>query len=114
MRQNERVPKYVRPESADEAAMWALEVLAMNQLRAQIIRMLALRPDGATSGDLARELGVGVKTLALHLRQLESAGVVDVETEEPRKGRRVLYRIPPETVERALREAGGYLLPGEG
>ncbi|WP_077490899.1 ArsR/SmtB family transcription factor [Sinomonas mesophila] len=108
------MPKYVRSESADAAARWALEVLAMNQLRAEVIRFLAYSPDGVTSGDLARELGVGVKTLALHLKQLEEAGVVDVETEEPRKGRRVLYRLPRGAVERALREAGGYLLPRQG
>lgn len=59
----------------------------------------ALARDGeTTAGDLALSLGIPPSTLSFHLKDLRVAGLI----QSRRQGRRLLYRIRPETLE-ALR-----------
>ncbi len=66
-------------------------------LRQRILDSLA-RPGSASS--VARSLGVARQLVAYHLRRLESAGYVELEREQPRRG----------CVERIVRRTSQYLV----
>ena len=70
-------------------------------LRRRILESLA-KPGSAVS--VARSLGVARQLVAYHLRRLESAGYVELEREEPRRG----------CVERIVRRTSQYLVASQG
>ena len=70
-------------------------------LRRRILDSLA-RPGSASS--VARSLGVARQLVAYHIRQLESAGYVELEREEPKRG----------CVERIVRRTSQYLIASQG
>lgn len=89
--QNGEVPEYVLPPLPAEAEA-ALTVLGINQLRSAILRHLAQHPEGATSGDIGRELGADYRTVWRYLKELETQGGVLSEGAEG-KGRSSRWRI---------------------
>jgi len=70
-------------------------------LRRRILDSLA-RPGSASS--VARSLGVARQLVAYHIRQLEAAGYVELEREEPKRG----------CVERIVRRTSEYLVASQG
>ncbi len=70
-------------------------------LRRQILDSL-VKPGSASS--VARSLGVARQLIAYHIRQLESAGYVELEREEPKRG----------CVERIVRRTSQYLVASQG
>ena len=70
-------------------------------IRRQILDSLA-SPGSASS--VARSLGVARQLVAYHLRRLESAGYVELEREEPKRG----------CVERIVRRTSQYLVASQG
>lgn len=70
-------------------------------LRRRILDSLAM-PGSAVS--VARSLGVARQLVAYHLRRLESAGYVELEREEPKRG----------CVERIVRRTSQYLVASQG
>lgn len=78
----------------------ALNVLNVNQLRAGIIRDLSRHPEGDTSGNIARRLGVDYRQVYTHVRVLVAAGLVATDSDaENQNGRRVVYSLKPGALE---------------
>lgn len=72
----------------------ALSVFNANTLRAAVIRDLARHPDGDTTGNVARRIGVDYRQVYTHIKTLEAEGVVSAGGEVgERSGQRVLYVI---------------------
>ncbi|MFF1254941.1 ArsR/SmtB family transcription factor [Pseudarthrobacter sp. NPDC058329] len=111
MRQNEGMPRYVQP--SQPAPPWAADVmnlLGINPLRLEILRFLAQNADGGTSGDIGRAVGAGYKTVAWHLRQLESLKAVESGAEgENRQGQRLVYKLRGAAFEDALMAVQRYV-----
>lgn len=113
MRQNEGVSQYVRPTPAiPERAEAVIAILGVNPLRAEILRYLWQHPEGGTSGDIGRSIGTGYKTVLWHLKQLESAGVVDTNARENRIGQRVIYSLDQSGFDEAAVDFFRYLKGG--
>ena len=70
-------------------------------LRRRILDSL-VKPGSASS--VARSIGVTRQLVAYHIRQLESAGYVELEREEPKRG----------CVERIVRRTSQYLVASQG
>lgn len=79
--QNGKVPEYVVPPLPPEVET-ALTMLGINQLRSAILLHLAQHPEGATSGDIGRELDADYRTVWRYLKELESQGGVTSEEAE--------------------------------
>lgn len=89
--QNGKVPEYVVPPLSPEVEA-ALTMLGVNPLRSAILRFLAQHPEGATSGDIGRELGADYRTVWRYLKELELQGGVTSEEAEG-KGQSSRWRI---------------------
>lgn len=85
------MPEYVVPPLSLEVEA-ALTMLGINQLRSAILRHLAQHPEGATSGDIGRELGADYRTVWRYLKELEPQGGV-TSGEAEGKGRSPRWRI---------------------
>lgn len=70
-----------------------IELFGITPLRAEILRYLWQHPGGATSGEIARSLGVNYRTVARHLASLEGLGGVESDADAQRQGVRVVYKI---------------------
>lgn len=81
----------------------------MNQVRAAIIRHLALHPGGTTSGQITRELSATYQTIFRHLQDLEEQGVVTSDAGEQRQGQRVVYTLNRAARDKALADYAAYL-----
>ncbi|WP_346925123.1 helix-turn-helix domain-containing protein [uncultured Arthrobacter sp.] len=72
----------------------ALNVFNANTLRAAVIRDLAQRPDGETTGNIAKRIGVDYRQVYTHIKTLEAEGLVSAAGEAGvRNGRRVRYSV---------------------
>lgn len=86
-----------------------IEIFGMTPLRAEILRHLWQHPDGATSGDIGRNLEVNYRTVARHLVRLEELGAVESDADTNRQGVRVVYRISADGFDTAVSELLQYL-----
>ncbi len=69
-------------------ALVALSALAQES-RLEVFRLLVRRgPEGYTPGQLAQKLDIAAPTLSFHLKELQHAGLVEVQ----RDGRFLYYR----------------------
>lgn len=110
MRQNERMPRDAKTSAAP--ATWAddaMKAFGMNRVRAEIIRYLAQRSTGTTSGQVARDLNATYQTIFRHLRDLEDQGLVESDGADNRHGQRVVYRLNKQERDRALKNYAKYL-----
>lgn len=65
-----------------------------NTLRAAVIRDLAQHPDGDTTGNIAKRIGVDYRQVYTHIKTLEAEGLVSAEGEVgDRNGQRVHYSL---------------------
>jgi ArsR family transcriptional regulator, arsenate/arsenite/antimonite-responsive transcriptional repressor len=72
----------------------ALTVFNANTLRAAIIRDLAQHPDGDTTGNIAKRIGVDYRQVYVHIKTLEAEALVSAEGEAgDRSGQRIQYSI---------------------
>jgi DNA-binding transcriptional ArsR family regulator len=75
-------------------ALEALTALS-HETRLWVFRLLVQAgPEGLPAGEIAESLSSRQNTVSSHLRQLQSAGLIDGE----RQGRQVLYRANYDTV----------------
>lgn len=81
----------------------------MNQVRAAIIRHLALNPGGTTSGQITRALSATYQTIFRHLQDLEDQGIIMSDAGEPRQGQRVVYTLDQAARDKALADYAAYL-----
>jgi DNA-binding transcriptional ArsR family regulator len=110
MRQNNHVPRYAKPlSSVQPQAEAAMKAFGMNQVRAAIVRHLALNPDGVTSGQITRELSATYQTIFRHLQDLEEQGIVTSDAGEHRHGQRVIYTLNKAARDKALADYAEYL-----
>jgi len=89
------VPKYAaaQPTPPDRAA-GAMSVFGANASKSAVIRYLAMHPEGATSGTIARDLQIAYHTALRHLVSLESEGVVKSDAPaDSRAGHRLTYTV---------------------
>lgn len=68
-----------------------MSLLGVNPLRSAILRHLAQHPEGATSGDIGREVRVHYRTVWRYLKELEAEG--GVTSEEASDGRSSYWRV---------------------
>jgi DNA-binding transcriptional ArsR family regulator len=87
----------------------AMKAFGMNQVRAAIIRHLAQKPNGATSGDISRQLQATYQTVFRHLQDLEEQGIVASDAGEQRQGQRVRYTLNKQARDKALADYAHYL-----
>lgn len=81
----------------------------MNQLRAAIIRHLAQNEEGATSGQISRDLKATYQTIFRHLQDLEEQEIVLSDAGEQRQGQRVVYSLNRQARDNALADYAKYL-----
>lgn len=81
----------------------------MNQVRAAILRNLANKEDGATSGQIARDLMATYQTVFRHLQDLEDQGIVLSDAGDQRQGQRVVYQLDRRARDKALANYAKYL-----
>ncbi|GAB2714014.1 hypothetical protein GCM10027038_10300 [Arthrobacter bambusae] len=86
-----------------------MKAFGANEVRSAIIRHLAQNAEGATSGQIARDLGANYQTVFRHLQDLELLGMVASNAGEQRQGQRVVYRLDREAKDRALADYDAYL-----
>lgn len=87
-----------------------MKAFGMNQVRAAIIRNLAQSGDeGATSGQISRQLKATYQTVFRHLQDLENQGIVLSDAGDQRQGQRVVYRLNRNARDRALADYADYL-----
>ena len=67
-------------------------MLGVNALRTSILRYLALHPEGATSGEIGRDLDVDYRTVWRYLKEIETQGGVTSEQAEG-KGQSDRWRV---------------------
>lgn len=82
-----------------------------NPMRGAIIRVLAQHPEGMTSGAIERELEASYQTVFRHLQALGETGIVSPAAQDVRHGRRTIYTIDRNAVNRAIDEYKDYVLP---
>jgi len=87
-------------------------VFGANPIRGAIIRLLALTPEGMTSGAIQRELSTTYQTVFRHLQEMESTGIVTSDAGEKRQGQRVIYALDASALKAALAGYEAYLLGG--
>ena len=81
----------------------------MNRVRAAIVRYLALHPEGATSGQISRDLGAAFQTVFRHLQDLEEQNFIVSDGTQNRHGQRVIYQLNRAARDKALAEYANYL-----
>ncbi|WP_157109392.1 ArsR/SmtB family transcription factor [Cryobacterium arcticum] len=107
------MPRYASPEEPlPPSAERATVVFGANPLRGAIIRLLALNPEGMTSGAIQRELNTTYQTVFRHLQEMESTGIVTSDAGEKRQGQRVIYVLDSSALRAALHGYEAYLLGG--
>lgn len=87
-----------------------MRLLGVNPLRSAILRYLAQHPEGATSGDIGREIEAHYRTVWRYLKELEAEG--GVTSEEGASGKSShwrVYRLNREGRDTAVRRYLGYL-----
>lgn len=97
------MPKYARPAHS-ESVEAAIEAFG-NRVRVAILG--SLQKDGSvTRGEIAKRLGAVEGTVQLHLRTLESLGLVwsDPPPESRKSGQRVRYSANASTIEARLND----------
>lgn len=77
----------------------ALSALAQETRLRAIFALAKERCDGIPAGRLAEELGVPHNTMSVHLKILQSAGLV----ESKRQSRSIIYKARPEAVAAVFR-----------
>ena len=68
--------------------------------RVVMLRFLATQRDGATCGEIVRQLPLAQSTVSQHLAVLKDAGLVRADDQPPR----VLYRVESQALEALKRE----------
>ena len=86
-----------------------MKAFGMNQVRAAIVRYLAQNAEGATSGQITRELSATYQTIFRHLQDLESQGIVRSDAGQQRHGQRVIYALDKAARDQALADYAQYL-----
>lgn len=92
--------------------MWAenaMNTFGVSKIRTEIMRYLSQHPSGATSGQIARDLGATPMTVFRHLQDLESQQIVLADADAVRHGQRVMYRLDVEARDKALADYAKYL-----
>lgn len=110
LRQNDQVPRSA--DTATSAPMWAenaMNTFGVSKIRTEIMRYLSQHPSGATSGQIARDLGATPMTVFRHLQDLESQQIVLADADAVRHGQRVMYRLDVEARDKALADYAKYL-----
>ncbi|GAA1821406.1 helix-turn-helix transcriptional regulator [Agromyces neolithicus] len=87
-----------------------MSLLGIHPMRAAILRYLAQHPEGATSGDIGRDLGVHYRTIWSYLGKLETEGGVTSEpASEGRSSHWRVYKLNREGRDEAIRRFLDYL-----
>lgn len=73
------------------------------------MRYLSQHPEGATSGQIARDLGATPMTVFRHLQDLEGQEIVTADADEYRHGQRVVYKLNTTARDKALADYRRYL-----
>ncbi|KRE61770.1 hypothetical protein ASG92_20495 [Arthrobacter sp. Soil736] len=107
---NREVPKYVPlaiPGSTEES----LNMLGVNALRSSILRYLAQHPEGATSGEIGRDIDVDYRTVWRYLKEIETQGGVTSEQAEGKgqSDRWRVYKLNVDAREEAVKTYLGFL-----
>lgn len=104
------MPRYVQPETPmPELALRMTSILGIPPLRAEILRFLALRPEGATSGEVASAIGTRSQTVQRNLEQLEGLGAVNASVPAPRRGHHVVFTLNRDAVVEAVETSAKYI-----
>lgn len=100
---NREVPKYV-PLAIPGLTAESLNMLGVNVLRTSILRYLAQHPDGATSGEIGRDLDVDYRTVWRYLKEIETQrGVTSQHAEgKGQSDRWRVYKLNVEAREDAI------------
>ncbi|WP_336624994.1 MULTISPECIES: ArsR/SmtB family transcription factor [unclassified Microbacterium] len=107
------MPKYATlPDPLPHGARKAMDMFGANAMRGAIIRTLSAHPHGLTSGQIERELNASYQTVFRHLKALVAEGAVLVD-EQVNQGRRTIYTLDREAVDRALTDYRHYLFDAE-
>lgn len=110
LRQNDWVPRDADTTTAAPAwAERAMNTFGMSKIRTEVMRYLSQHPLGATSGQIARDLGATPMTVFRHLQDLESQQIVVADADTVRHGQRVIYRLDVEARDKALADYAKYL-----
>lgn len=104
------MPRYVSPKipMPTEAARMT-EILGIPHLRAAILRYLSNCEAGATSGEIAKDLGTRYQTVQRHLEHLEQLGAVRASVPPPRQGHHVVFVIKADVLSEAVKQNAGYI-----
>ena len=86
-----------------------MNAFGVSKIRTEVMRYLAQHPSGATSGQIARDLGATPMTVFRHLQELESQGIVVAAADSVRQGQRVMYRLDADARDKALADYAKYL-----
>lgn len=81
----------------------------MNRVRAEIIRYLSQAPEGATSGQISRDLEANYQTIFRHLQDLEEQKIIFSDGSPNRHGQRVVYQLDHQARDEALDGYAKYL-----
>ena len=93
--ENSKVPRIYTPlQRLSVEPEKALNVFNANALRAAVIRDLALHPEGGTTGEIGKRIGVDYRQVHTHIKTLirEGLAVTDIDG-EVRSGQRVRYTL---------------------
>ena len=91
---------YKPPTPLSPEVRGAIAVFNVNLLRANIVRDLSMRPEGDTTGNVAKRLEVDYRQVYAHFRALMKEGLVTADPSgSESNGRRVIYRISPEKLQ---------------
>lgn len=107
---NREVPKYV-PLKIPGLPEAALSMLGVNPLRTSILRYLAQHTEGATSGEIGRDLDVDYRTVWRYLKEIEAQGGVSSEQAEGKgqSDRWRVYKLNMDAREQAVSEYLAFL-----
>lgn len=109
MREDERVPRYVKPSGMPPEVEAIIDILG-NRVRQAIVRELASHGP-ATTAHLDAAIGARRDTTIRHLRALEDAGLVDGQPPlQERTGRVTTWTLDRPAVERHLARLHDYVL----
>ena len=75
-----------------------MDVLSITPIRAEILRDLAVNPDGSTAVEIAERVGADYRSVWAHLKTLSSKGVVAVERPNGRRNGPI-YRLDQDVLE---------------
>lgn len=109
VRENEPVPRRYTPSSAPSDARVAMTVFQVNALRSEVIRDLALHPEGSTTVESAYRLGVDYRVVYQHVQVLKREGLLRLaEENEGRRG--PVYMLDQQALENSNSAFMRYLL----